>query len=134
MGWYHWSQSAAGFKGIEEPRLADGRYEYTLYLEANHAGDEFRENTEVMSRFFDGDGSLLPAEAERLHSDISHLIVPSAARALRLNKAYKVVVDEQSYIYGRDAHVTPMRQVHEDIETDQSTGVTTVIMERYPLQ
>jgi hypothetical protein len=134
MGWYHSSQSAAGFKGIKEPRLADGRYEYTLYLEANHAGNEFRDNEEVLHRFFDGNGSLLSSEVEKLHADISRLIVPSPERALRLNKAYKVIVDEQSYIYGRDAHVKPMSQVHENVEADQSTGVTAVIMERYPLQ
>lgn len=133
-GWYHWSQSAGGFKNIPEPLLADGRYEYTLYLEENHAGDEFRANDEVMEKFFDADGTLKAAEIATLHTDISHLIIPTAERALMLNKAYRVIVDEQSYIYGRDAHVAPVANVHEDVEPDQSSGVTAVMMERYPLQ
>ena len=45
-GWYHWSDK--GFAGVEEPRRADGRYEFTHYLEQNGAGDEFRSNTEVI--------------------------------------------------------------------------------------
>ncbi len=133
-GWYHWSQSAGGFKNIPEPRLADGRYEYTLYLEENRAGDEFRANDEVREKFFDANGTLKAPEIATLHTDMAHLIVPSAGRALTLNKAYKVIVDEQSYIYGRDAHVAPVANVHERVDIDQSTGTGAVMMERYPLQ
>lgn len=134
MGWYHWTQSSTGFKGIPEPKLADGRYEYTLYLEANGAGDEFRGNEEVMAKFFAANGTLKTAEVESLHGDISELIIPSAARALMLDKAYKVIVEDQSYVYGRDAHVGPAENVHESVEIDRSTGVTAVTLERYPLQ
>jgi hypothetical protein len=134
MGWYHWTQSDSGFQEIKEPVLADGRYEYTLYLEANHAGDEFRGNDEVTARFFDGNGSLIPSEIEALHSDISRLIVPSKARAMMLNKAYRVIVEEQGYIYGRDAHVAPAANVHQQVAVDTPTGIKAVTMERYPLQ
>jgi len=134
MGWYHWTQSPAGFKDVKEPVLADGRYEYTLYLEQNRAGDEFRGNEEVMSKFFDADGGLRADEAEALHGDISRLIVPTAARALLLDKAYRVIVDEQSYVYGRDAHVAPAGNVHREVETDRPTGAEAVRLERYPLR
>ncbi len=134
MGWYHWTQSEKGLQDIKEPRLADGRYEYAFYLEQNHAGDEFRDNTEVMEKFFDESGVLKQDEVNTLHGDISHLIIPSAARAITLNKAYKVIVEEQSYIYGRDAHVRPISNVHAEVEIDQSTGISANRMERYPLQ
>jgi hypothetical protein len=124
QGWYHWLQS--GLKGIKEPRLDDGRYEYSLYLEANHAGDEFRDNAELMDKFFDEEGYLIQGEVEKVHSDISHLLLPSAERAILLNKAYKVIVDEQSYIYGRDAHVAPVTNVHQEVEIGQETGVDIV--------
>lgn len=133
MGWYHWTQSAKGFKDMKEPVLEDGRYEYTLYLEQNHAGDEFRDNDEVMEKFFDAEGNLKSGEVEELHNSIAHLILPSAKRALKLGKAYKVIVNEQSFIYGRDAHVKPVANVHDEVTIDQSTGVTAVTMERYPL-
>ncbi len=134
MGWYHWTQKADAFKNLKEPRLADGRYEYSLYLEHNHAGDEFRDNQEVMDKFFDANGTLKSDAVSALHSDVSSLIIPSATRALTLNKAYKVIVDEQSYIYGRDAHVSPVSNVYEEVEMDQETGNSAVEMERYPLQ
>jgi len=120
-GWYHWSQK--GLKDVKEPKTPDGRYEYTLYLQENHAGDEFRENKEVIEKFFNKDGSLKNEEIKKLHNDITHLILPSQKRALQLNKAYKVIVDEQSFIYGRDATIKPVKNVHKELKPDQSTGV-----------
>ena len=85
-GWFHWTQH--GLSGLREPRRRDGRYEYTLYLEANRAGDELRENAEVLARFFDDQGVLRPAEIARLHADIGTLLMPSRARAIDLDRAY----------------------------------------------
>ena len=134
MGWSHWTQLKDGFKDIKEPILADGRYEYSLYLQNNHSGDEFRDNSEVLEKFFENNGTLKEAEIKKLHDSIAHLIVPSTKRAIDLNKAYKVIVDEQSYIYGRDAHITPTQNVHEEVEVDQKTGLKAIKMERYPLR
>ncbi|MDY0122140.1 MAG: hypothetical protein RBR54_09375 [Sulfurimonas sp.] len=125
-GWYHWSQNDNGFKNIAEPKRADGKGEFTLYLEQNHAGDEFRANDEVMQKFFDSNGSLKQEEVAQMQSDISQLIVPSASRTLELNKAYKVIVEEQSYIYGRDAHVAPLQNVHEEVEPGTPTKVVPI--------
>lgn len=122
-GWYHWSQDAKGLKGISEPRTSDGRDEYRLYLEENHAGDEFRANDEVMKRFFDDNGELNETEVQIMHEDISHLLYPSTSRAMQLNKAYKVIVDEQSYIYGRDAHIKPVENVYQKVEVEEQTGI-----------
>lgn len=127
-GWYHWTQSAQGLKGISEPTTKDGRGEYTLYLERNHAGDEFRENSEVMEKFFDTDGTLDDDALTRMQEDISHLLYPSQQRALQLNKAYKAIVDEQSFIYGRDAHVKPAENVYRDVIIDQSTGIVDPVL------
>ena len=120
-GWYHWSQK--GLVGVKEPKTSDGRDEYTLYLKENHAGDEFRDNDEVMNKFFDSNGVLKDTEVQKIHNDISYLIFPSVERALKLNKAYKVIVDEQSFIYGRDATVKPLINVHKELEVDATTGV-----------
>ena len=125
-GWYHWTQDANGLVNIKEPTTQDGRDEYTLYLENNHAGDEFRANNEVMEKFFDMNGSLIESEDQKLHDDISYLLYPSVARAKELNKAYKIIVEEQSYIYGRDAHVKPTENVYREAEIDAPTRVTVV--------
>ncbi len=126
-GWYHWTQDANGLKNIKEPKTPDGRDEYSLYLEVNHAGDEFRGNDEVMNKFFDANGTLLQSQLDILKNDISYLLIPSAQRALNLDKAYKVIVEEQSYIYGRDAHITPITTVHDEINTQESNGIVTPI-------
>lgn len=124
-GWYHWGQQ--GLAGIPEPKRADGQYEYTHYLEQNGAGDEFRENREVIEKFFDASGLLKADKSAALHADIAELLLPSADRALELNKAYKVIVDEQGFIYGRDAVVTPPANVHKTVEDGQVTGVSAVV-------
>ncbi len=125
-GWYHWTQDANGLKNITEPKTPDGKDEYSQYLEVNHAGDEFRSNDEVMAKFFDANGSLLESETAKLKDDISYLLYPSVARAKELNKAYKIIVEEQSFIYGRDAHVQPVENVYREVVPDKPTEVTVI--------
>jgi len=74
----------------------------------------------------DKDNNLKEEEIKKLNNDITHLIYPSTQRALELNKAYKVIVDEQSYIYGRDANVKPVENVHKEVELGQPTHVERV--------
>lgn len=126
-GWYHWGQS--GLKGVAEPMLPDGKYEYSEYLRHNGAGDEFRANEEVQARFF-ANGELKDSALAELHGDISTLLFPSEKRALTLNKAYRVIVQEQSYTRGREAHVKPVVNVHRKVKSAQPTHVTLVKRER----
>lgn len=132
-GWYHWSQDVNGLAGIKEPVLADGRYEYTLYLKQNGAGDEFRDNDEVMTEFFEENGTLKADKTATLHEDIGTLLLPSPERAMALDKGYYVIVREQSYIYGRDGHIAPVANVHREVPLDEATGISAVKMGRYPL-
>jgi len=146
-GWYHWSQK--GLKGTSDKVLKNGDTEYVQYLKQNNSGNEFRTNQEIMNKFFhknwkkdraniqndlikklenpniflEQKWKLKQKEIKKLKKDISHLILPSKERALKLNKAYKVIVDEQSYIYGRDIHVTPTKNVHKEVKESQSTNI-----------
>jgi Tol biopolymer transport system component len=126
-GWYHWSQK--GLSGIHEPKIeirgGGVFYEYTYYLMYNHSGNEFRDNDEVKAKFFSPDGALKPEMADRLHEDIAVLLHPSRERALKLNKAYRTIVEDQDFILGRDPNVTPVGTVHDRVEADQPTGLTT---------
>ncbi|PVV14092.1 MAG: hypothetical protein B6D77_03615 [gamma proteobacterium symbiont of Ctena orbiculata] len=126
QGWYHWSQKS--IKGLEDPYRKDGHREYTLYLQTNKAGDEFRANIEIMSRFFNSSGELENEMLASMQQDISQLLWPSMERAMELNKAYKVIVDEQSFIYGRDATIAPPENVHRKIKESQETGVTEPVL------
>lgn len=146
-GWFHWSKR--GFEGIKDLVLSDGDSEYAKYLALNNAGDEFRSNQEIMDKFFvagwEKNKNMIKKEYEInqqtpgavtdrswklkneamniLKNDISYLLMPSANRALKLNKAYKSVVDEQSYVYGRDVNISPSDNVHKSVEQAQETGI-----------
>ena len=123
-GWHHWSQHS--IRGVAEPKRIDGKGEYSLYLERNRAGDEFRANREVIDKFFTSEGQLKPESLAALQQDISWLLWPSPQRAMQLNRAYKLIVQEQSFIHGRDALVSLPQQVHSRLEADQSTSIKIV--------
>jgi hypothetical protein len=124
-GWFHWSQH--DLRGIPEPKRTDGAYEYTTYLEAAGAGDELRENTEVLGRFFDARGVVRPAETEKLHRDVAYLLLPSPARAVALDQAYRAIVEEQSFIKGREAVLAPSKNVYDVVPVGSATGITKVL-------
>lgn len=125
QSWYHWTQK--GLAGAPEPVRRDGKREYAHYLLQNGAGDEFRGNQEVMAKFFNADGSLKADMLEQLRNDVTVLLNPSPARALALNKGYKALVEEQSFIHGRDANVTPIETVHRNLRIGTETGVTVAV-------
>ncbi|WP_068087172.1 hypothetical protein [Polycladidibacter stylochi] len=102
--------------GADEKALG----EIATYLQRVGGGDEFRSNDEMQHKFFNRDGSIKPAAFEG--KDVYQLITPTVERALQLNKAYRVIVQEQSFIYGRDATVKPPHNVHPHI--DEATAPT----------
>lgn len=124
-GWYHWNQK--GMAGIPEPKRRDGSGEYAFYLKQVGNADEYRANREVRARFFNADGTLKEDMLAKLADDITVMIMPSRRRALDLNKAYRAVVEEQSYIKGRDAVLAPRKNVWKQIPEGQMTGVTEIV-------
>jgi hypothetical protein len=126
QGWYHWSQK--GIKGLADPKRLDGKHEYSYYLEQNQAGDEFRGNSEIMQNFFTAEGTLRGDRIKEMQKDISKLLWPTEKRAKTLNKAYRVIVKEQSYIHGRDATVTPPANVHKKLDPAQPTGISKAVV------
>jgi hypothetical protein len=124
-GWYHWTQkdlSGVAELQVEQEDVGD-QYEYSFYLTQNKAGDEFRGNTEVIDKFFNTDGTPKVAVFDQLHLDVTVLLNPSVERALKLNKAYRTIVMEGSYIYGRDPVSEPAVNVHEEVVQDDPTGI-----------
>ncbi len=104
-------------KGMQDaPSLGEAKGEILTYLQRAGGGSEFRSNEEMLQRWYNADGSV--KEEEIKAADVYTLITPSRQRALTLNKAYKVIVDEQSFIYGRDAIVTPPEHIYDNVPTD----------------
>lgn len=120
-GWFHWSQRS--LKGVLEPKRLDGEYLYSHYLTHNGAGDEFRENSEIINKFFTSSHELNSSAVARLHNDLSYLLFPSYERAMLLNKAYYQIVKAQNYIYGRDATLTPVTNVLKEVKRNDLTGI-----------
>ena len=94
-------------KGMADvPNMGESKGEIATYFERVGGGGEFRSNPEMFDKWFNKDGTVNHT-AVNSASDVYELIVPTIERARELNKAYKVIVEEQDYIYGRDATVFP---------------------------
>ena len=99
------------------PNRGETRGEYETYLERVGGGDEFRQNREMLQRWFRADGTVDIAKVGRLTS-IAELIQPSPKRARLLNKAYLAIVHEQSFVKGRDTTISPATNVFESIDRE----------------
>ncbi|MFW2371985.1 MAG: hypothetical protein ACN4GM_02615 [Gammaproteobacteria bacterium] len=88
--------------------------EILRYLQRVGGGNEFRENNEILEKYFNADGTVNKAAVSA--ADVYDLITPSATRALELNKAYWTIVKEQSFIRGRDATVAPVTNVYSQVD------------------
>ena len=102
------------------PNVGEEMGEIALYLTRAGGGDEFRSNTEMLEKWFTEDGKVDLAKMEG--KTVYDLITPTRERALTLNKAYRVIVGEQSFLFGRDATVTPPVNVYAHI--DDATAPT----------
>ena len=98
----------------DAPNVGGTEGEILNYLKVVGGGNEFRENDEIIEKWFDEEGTL--DEARVLAADVYELITPSPQRALTLNKAYMSIVQDQDFIYGRDASVTPAANVYQAID------------------
>jgi hypothetical protein len=106
----------------DAPLLGHDRGEIATWLARAEAGDEFRSNAEMLARWFtEGE---LDEQALAAAKDIAAILTPSPARALLLDKAYLVIVREQSFTRGRDPVVEPLTTVHRRIEDDLSTELS----------
>jgi len=101
----------------DAPNRGETKGEFLTYFERVGGGDEFRQNTEMLSRWFRKDGTVNVEKVQGVNN-IYQLIMPSAERALKLNKAYLTIIKEQSYLFGRDAMLSKATNVLETIDED----------------
>ena len=120
-GWYPWSPEAP-IGAFPDPIRADGKGEYATYLARNGAGDEFRANVELLKRYVEGEDA--KASLAGLKTNVAPLLAPSANRALDLDKAYRLIVREQSYDRGRAPVLAPLDEtVHRNVKPGEPTGI-----------
>lgn len=105
----------------DAPNMGESEGEISTYLQRVGGGGEFRSNPEMYAKWFVTQG---PAKGQvnvdkvNAAADVYELITPTAERALELNKAYRTIVAEQDFLYGRDATVTPPVNVHRFLDND----------------
>jgi hypothetical protein len=116
-GWQ--PQDARGIPDV--PQIDHVDPEYAEYLARVGGGDELRANDEVRAKFF-ASGSLDRERVAAFRDDIGELIFPTRGRATALDRAYLANVIEQSYIWGRDAVISPVPTVHSVVQ-ERSTGL-----------
>jgi hypothetical protein len=106
-------------KMADVPNIGEQQGEYQTYMDRVGGGDEFRQNKEMLTRWFNTDGSVNHGKVKQVKS-IYELITPSARRALDLNKAYLTIVQEQSYLFGRDATLVEANNVLKEVDESQA--------------
>jgi hypothetical protein len=99
----------------DAPSAGTSEGEFLVYLRRVGGGTEFRSNDEMQARWYRADGTLDEARV-RAAGDVYALITPSPRRARTLNKAYRTIVEDQDFIYGRDANVTPVPHVYQVVD------------------
>ena len=99
------------------PTYGENEGAVKAYLRRVGGGNEFRINEEMQTRFFNTDGSL-NEEALKSTMTLYDIIAPSVERAMKLNKAYKTIVEDQDFIFGRDANIAPADNVYKEINTE----------------
>ena len=111
-------------KGMPDaPTKGESRGEILTYLKRVGGGGEFRSNPEMQQRWFETNGKVNETKVSQAR-DVYQLITPSVERALLLNKAYRVIVDDQDFIYGRDATIKPPTNVYDKIDKDNAPTLT----------
>lgn len=106
-------------KQQDAPNRGETQGEILTYLQRVGGGDEFRQNKEMLQRWFKQNGKVNVNKVTQATS-VYDLITPSPRRALDLNKAYLTIVKEQSYIFGRDATLTPASNVLQQVDEKQA--------------
>lgn len=102
----------------DAPNVGEAEGEYLTYLRRVGGGSEFRANQEMQERFFIEGGTEVDESAVLAADDVYELVTPSRERALTLNKAYMLLVQEQDYIHGRDTVIAPPQNVFQTVDPD----------------
>ncbi len=103
----------------DAPNKGEEKGEIATYFERVGGGGEFRSNPEMQERWFTKSGEPDYAKINQA-ADVYELIMPSPERAMALNKAYKAIVHEQDFIFGRDATIEAPSNVYNEIDNETS--------------
>ena len=98
---------------LDVPNKGEAEGEILTYLKRVGGGSEFRIQNDIYTRFYDNNE--LNETKVKNAVNIYELITPSRDNALVMNKAYKVLVQSQDFVHGREGNAKPMINVHKKI-------------------
>ena len=100
---------------IDVPNVGEEEGEILTYLKRVGGGSEFRAQNDIDERFYDN--GVLNEDKVKSVESIYELITPSRSSALEMNKDYKVLVESQDFVHGREGNGKPVQNVYEEIES-----------------
>ena len=126
-----------GYINLEDmpdaPNQGESKGEIATYFERIGGGDEFRSNEEMFRRWFNADGTVNQSKVKNA-KDVAELITPSKQRALLLDKAYKVIVEDQDFIFGRDATVSPPKNVYDQVDVEKAPTLAETLTHKWDIR
>jgi len=106
-------------KMIDVPNVGETEGEILTYLKRVGGGSEFRAKNNVHSKFYDN--GVLNEQKVKSAKSIYELITPTRESALKMNKSYKVLVESQSFVHGRDGNDKPVENVFKNVDDNTPT-------------
>lgn len=114
----------------DAPSKGETRGEIETYLSRVQGGSEFRNNDEMAARWLNAEGLPDPKKMAQAR-DVYDLITPSRERALALNKAYRTIVEDQDYLYGKDTLLSPPTNVYDKIDNKTAPTLKPELIFKY---
>lgn len=104
---------------IDVPNVGEEEGEILTYFKRVGGASEFRAQNDIHERFYEN--GVLNEEKVKSVESIYELITPSRGSALEMNKAYKVLVESQDFVRGREGNGKPVQNVYQKIENTTPT-------------
>lgn len=109
-------------KMVDAPNVGENEGEILTYFKRAGGGNEFRIKNDIFDKFYTN--GTLDENKVKNAENVYELITPTHESALKMNKAYKVLVESQDFIHGRDGNAEPVKNVYKQI--DRTTPVLPV--------
>ena len=104
-------------KMVDVPNRGESDGEILTYFKRVGGASEFRAHNSVVDRYFDN-GEVNETKVKAA-ATVYDLITPTREEALAMSKAYKVLVESQDFIHGREGNGQPVQNVYSEV-TDET--------------
>lgn len=104
---------------IDVPNVGESEGEILTYFKRVGGGNEFRMQNDIHSKFYVN--GVLDEEKVKNVSSIYELITPTRESAFQMNKSYKVLVESQDFIHGREGNEKVVQNVYTEITEETPT-------------